>query len=100
MSKLPDLSLWETERGNILLVCDEEFYLNAWIRLDTNGNWLQIAYRHDNYPSLEVATVTITDKKLADHINNHFDSGWTVRKCNIKGVRLDSSMHIIGNNNK
>lgn len=85
------------ERGNILLAHDEEFYLNAWIRLPGKDQWLQIAYRHDNYPALEVSTIAIADETLAAHINKEFGGGlWSVRKLNIEGVKVSLDNHIIG----
>jgi hypothetical protein len=84
-----------SERGNILLAHDEEFYLNAWIRLP-DSQWLQIAYRNDNYPALEVSTITSTDEALAAHINKEFGGGlWSVRKLNIDGVNVKDN-HIVG----
>lgn len=85
-----------SERGNILLAHDEEFYLNAWIRLP-DSQWLQIAYRSDNYPALEISTITSTDEALAAHINKEFGGGlWSVRKLNIEGVKVSLDNHIIG----
>lgn len=85
-----------SERGNILLAHDEEFYLNAWIRLP-DSQWLQIAYRNDNYPALEVSTITSTDEALAAHINKEFGGGlWSVRKLNIDGVNVEDN-HVVGN---
>jgi len=83
------------ERGNILLAHDEEFYLNAWIRLP-ESQWLQISYRNDNYPALEISTITSTDEALAAHINKEFGGGlWSVRKLNIDGVNVEDN-HIVG----
>ena len=90
----PDINA--SERGNILLVHDEEFYLNAWIRLP-DSQWLQIAYRNDKYPALEVSTINITDEALATHINKEFGGGlWRVRNLNIDGVNVEDD-HIVGN---
>lgn len=84
-----------SERGNILLAHDEEFYLNAWIRLP-DSQWLQIAYRSDNYPALEISTITSTDEALAAHINKEFGGGlWSVRKLNIDGVNVEDN-HVVG----
>lgn len=89
-------SINASERGNILLAHDEEFYLNAWIRLP-DSQWLQIAYRSDNYPALEISTITSTDEALAAHINKEFGGGlWSVRKLNIEGVKVSLDNHIIG----
>lgn len=80
------LNLDETEKGNIWLVHSEENYHNAWIRLGGN-RWLEITIRPCNYPGLTVKTVSMTDKELADHINQEFNSGlWIVRKMNLSGV--------------
>lgn len=85
-----------TERGNILLAHDEEFWLNAWLRLPGENQWLQISYRRENYPALHVATVTITDENLAAHIRKEFGGGlWYARKLNIEGVTVEDG-HIVG----
>lgn len=83
-----------TERGNTLLVHEEEHWFNAWLQLDHRRNvWLEIAFRDCNYPSLSVQTVCITDKKLATHINHEFSSGaWRVFTNNIEGVKIDTNM--------
>lgn len=92
----PEFNIDATERGNILLANDEENWLNAWIRLPGENRWLQIAYRQENYPALDVSTVTITDEALAAHINKEFNSGgWTARKLNIEGVKVEDN-HIVG----
>ena len=91
------LDVAECERGNILITHEEEFYLNAWVRLDGKDQWLQVSYRSDNYPALNVSTVTVTEEELAAHIRKEFGGGlWHVRKMNIKGVQIDDHNHVIG----
>lgn len=91
------LNVAECERGNILITHEEEFYLNAWLRLDGKDQWLQVSYRSDNYPALNVSTVTVTEEELAAHIRKEFGGGlWYVRKMNIKGVQIDDHNHVIG----
>ena len=57
-----------TERGNILLVHNEEKWINSWIRLPEPHRWLQISFRDCNYPALNVSTIEVTDEALAAHI--------------------------------
>ena len=84
-----DETFCQTEKGNILLVHEEEFYFNAWIQLEKDI-WLEIAYRHHNYPALTVQTTKTTDKALAEHINKEFSNGlWVVRKANIEWIDLN-----------
>jgi hypothetical protein len=92
----PKFNIDENERGNILLAHDEEFWLNAWIRLPGKDEWLQISYRRENYPALEVSTITVTDEALATHIRKAFGGGlWHARKLNIDGVEVEGN-HVVG----
>lgn len=76
------------EKGNVLLAHGEEFYLNAWIRLSGNVR-LEISYRHDNYPSLIVQTVCITDEELWKHLVKSFGTSWFVQKLNLGNRTLE-----------
>lgn len=91
-----------TERGNILLVHNEEFYLNSWTRLGDGPNrWLQVSYRADNYPAFTVNTITTSDEELAAHIRKEFGGGlWTARKLNIEGVKVAPDQCILGNDDE
>jgi hypothetical protein len=85
-----------SERGNIYLVHIEENWHNAWINL-FGFLWLEISIRPCNYPALNVACVSISDEKLAEHINKEFGGGlWKAMKMNIQGVKLDEDSTIIG----
>ncbi len=46
----------------------EEFHLNAWIQLSEPELWLEITVRPENYPSLTVSVIKITDEALAKHV--------------------------------
>lgn len=87
------VTLHETERGNIWLADDDGNH-NAWIKLPGENQWLEISIRPDNYPGLNVNTVTVSKSDLATHINSNFE-GWTVRKLNLKGVALDDQWCIV-----
>jgi hypothetical protein len=75
-----------TERSGILL--GQEDNMNAWLRMDGENQWLQISYRPENYPALNVNQISLTDAELVEHINKNFDTSWSIRKCNIEGVDL------------
>lgn len=86
----------ETERCNVLLTGTEEFRLNAWIRLRDDVR-LEITYRPENYPSLELRVVTVSDKKLAEHIQKTC-VGMLVRKLNpdiYPNIRRDEDGRIV-----
>lgn len=90
----------ETERGNILLTHDEEFYLNSYTRLGDN-RWLEVSFRSDNYPAYNVQTINVTDAELSAHITREFGGGlWYARKMNLDGVKIDESNHVIGYEDK
>jgi len=81
------LSEPRSERGGILLVHNEEHWLNAWLRLSPS-EWLEISFRDCNYPALHVAiTQVANDADLAMHIRRNFaDDLWHVNKCCLDGV--------------
>lgn len=80
------------ERGNVLLTGDEG-ELHAYLRLPFKGYWLEISYRPQNYPSLNVASLKISDAKLAAHINQKLVGMW-VRKGNLEGLNVDKEGQI------
>ena len=89
-----DIGFVASERGNILLVHNEEKWINAWVHLSA-GKWLEIAFRDCNYPALHVAAIEVSDSDLANHIRKEFADGlWSVNKCCIDGV-VDSSNEVI-----
>lgn len=72
---------YECERGNVLLTDDSDF--NAWID-PGDDRWLEVAFRHDNYPALTVQMVSVTIEQLAQHINENFCNGmWYAKKLNL-----------------
>jgi len=86
----------ETERGNILLVHDEEKWINSWTRLP-NGRWIQVSFRDCNYPAYNISTIKATEEELAAHIRKDFGGGcWTANKMNIDGVPTSKDNHVIG----
>ncbi len=88
-------NLLESEKGNILLLHTEECYLNAWIQLETSDRWLEISFRSGNYPSLHVATITVSGTELSRHIRKDFDPDeWVVKSMCLDGV-ADTSGRII-----
>ena len=76
-----------TERGNVLLVWEESGDFNYWGFLP-GGHVLEVAYRQENYPALDVQVCSITTEKLAAHINRKC-VGMQIRKCNLDGVHSD-----------
>jgi hypothetical protein len=80
-----------TERGNVLLT--NELNLHAYLKLEGENEWLEISFRDENYPALNVSTVTATDEELAGHINNEF-GGWQVRKCQVGGVQITEEGYV------
>ena len=84
-----DLANGLTERGGTLLSGEVGF--NAWLPLgDFPGctEWLEITWRPENYPSLNVQTVKTTEAKLARHINAKM-GGFTVLKRNLCGLDIE-----------
>lgn len=92
------LSLWVpttyTERGNILLMNEMDGGINAWLRVD-NYHWIEMSWRAENYPSLNISLININERELARHINTTFhDDDWFVRKMNLEGVVVNEDNHI------
>lgn len=82
-----------TERGGILLVNDGGDF-QAWLTVPGTCEWREISWRPDNYPALHTAEVTATEEELAAYIQKNF-VGWTVRKMNLPGVKLDVSGDVL-----
>ena len=85
MIQLPE-NWMETERGNTLLCCESSMV--AWLKIDDYMK-MEIEYEPANYPALHVGIVQLPDEKLAAHINSKL-VGWTVLKCNVDGVKMNS----------
>jgi len=73
-----------SERGNTLLSSGEGNMV-AWLDLPGGEYRLEVTFNPDNYPSLNVQVVELSDADLADHINSEL-GGWLVHKCNVRGV--------------
>jgi len=83
-----------TERGNILLMNEIDGGINAWLRIDAH-HWIEMSWRAENYPSLNIGVVHISERELARHINTTFNDGdWFVRKMNLEGVIVDEENHV------
>jgi len=81
------------ERGNIYFT--NEFNHMAYLRTDTENEWLAISIFPENYPTLRVNTLTISDEGLAKHIQENYQ-GWTIHKLNLDGVCVDDEGYISG----
>ncbi len=82
-----------SERGGTLIVNEDGPDFTAWLSLHGNVR-LEIDYRADNYPCLNVRQVEITDAKLSRHINKNI-KGWIVRKSNCAGVKIDKNSYVL-----
>ena len=86
------LLLGLTEKGNTLLVTEDGDSFVAWLDIGSPGrafHRLEVSWNPDDYPSLSVSVVEMTDKKLAKHINENCE-GWIIRKCNVEGVKREA----------
>lgn len=75
----------EDEKGNVLLVCSYDESWNAWLRLgglDSEVR-LEISWRLDNYPSLNLCLVQCSDEKLYQHLVAKFSGDWIVRELDL-----------------
>ena len=81
------------ERGNVLLETSDGSDFQAYLRGDEENEWLEISYREENYPSLNVALRSMTDEELAEHITLTF-VGWYARKMNLAGVECDEEGYV------
>ncbi len=76
----------EDERGNTLLVSSYDDKWNAWIRLSGTGDIrLEISWRPDNYPALNLCLVKCNDEGLYQHLVQQFDQQWQILKLNLNG---------------
>lgn len=79
------------ERGNVYLV-DNDIYGNrkelAWLRTDTENEWLEVSVCPSNYPALNCRIIELSDTELANHINENCQ-GYLILKRNLKGVNVD-----------
>ncbi len=75
----------EDEKGNVLLVSSHEDSWNAWLRLGglDSDLRLEISWRPDNYPSLNLCLIQCSDEKLYQHLVDKFNHDWIVRKLNL-----------------
>lgn len=72
----------DCERGGILLVNSESERFNAWLH-QCDDIWLEITWVPDNYPSLNVTLVKISDEDLWRHLVKTFDTTTMIRKLNL-----------------
>ena len=77
------------ERGNVFLQVQEGADFQAYLRGEEENEWLEVSYREENYPALNVAVLSITDEDLAEHISLHF-VGWYARKANLDGLNVEN----------
>ena len=79
------------ERGNVYLV-DNDMYGGrkelAWLRTDTENEWLEVSVCPSNYPALNCQVISLSDTELANHINENCQ-GYLILKMNIEGVETD-----------
>jgi hypothetical protein len=96
MMELPELlAIGMTERSGTLLLCEGEF--NAWLPIgDFPGctEWLEISWRPENWPSLNVQTVKTTEAELAKHINANMGGFLIISKnlCGLNTVEDDPDL--------
>lgn len=87
-------TIWgASERGNTLLSTGEGNII-AWLDLPCDYR-LEVSYCPDNYPSLNVRVVDLSEADLAAHINANL-GGWLVHKCNVNGVNVVSGRVVGG----
>jgi hypothetical protein len=95
-----------TERGgNLFDNAGEGNDMIAWLPSGEDGDgvgighaclrWIEVSYNTENYPSLQVRTVDMTEAELAAVINERLEGYWC-RKCNIKGVALTGDKRVKG----
>ena len=79
-----------SEKGNTWL-CDDDGNHVAWIRV--GDHFIEVSVTPDNSPGLWVRVWGDTGEKaergIVKHINKSL-KGWTVRRCNLEGVGIDS----------
>lgn len=96
---MPELDVgWsDCEKGNTWLTNGEGDHY-ALIDI-TSTQRLEIVILLDNYPGLNVAIIDKTDAEMAAHIQDRYE-GWTARKCNVEGVKIDGNIIGTTDNNK
>ena len=77
------------DRGNVLLSGVDGDVFNAYLRLP-GGGFLEITYRPENYPKVNVAALDITEEYLARHINKRC-RGMFADKANVEGLDLNEA---------
>ena len=87
----PDLHL--NERDGTLLD-DGNGSMVAWLRLDDQGNRLEVTWTPANYPALTVNHCTLSDQEIADHINENL-VGWHVRRNNLDIAIKMGGEHVV-----
>lgn len=78
------------EKGNTWL-CDDDGNHVAWLRL--GDRMLELTVTPGNSPGLFARVLDREEsspESIAKHINDNL-SGWTVRRCNIEGVRVEQN---------
>lgn len=78
-----------SEKGNTWL-CDDDGNHMAWLRM--GDRIVEISVTPGNSPGLWVRVLPPEEgdhKKIARHINGNL-KGWSVRRCHIEGVEVDS----------
>ena len=90
---LANLDYAQCERGqNLFTETDGNGDFTAWFAI--GDLWLEIDWRQNNYPALNVRIKPISELDLATHINENL-RGWFASKCNIQGVNLNSAGFVI-----
>ena len=90
--ELPD-DWMASERGNTWLSDDDGNHV-AWLK--SGSRFIEVSVTPGNTPGLWVRLLgeeESSERKIANHINKHL-KGWTVRRCNIEGVKLDSDQMV------
>ena len=84
IASVMDSNFYACERGNTLLVSEPGNFV-AWLELD-DGYYLEISWVSENYPSLHVSPIHLTEEEIVSHINKQCGD-YYIRKCHFKGVR-------------
>lgn len=86
--ELPD-DWMANEKGNTWL-CDDDGNHVAWLK--AGDRMLEVTVTPGNSPGLFVRLLGSDEgpDTIARHINDNL-SGWTVRRCNIEGVRVEQN---------
>lgn len=78
-----------SEKGNTWL-CQGDNHI-AWLRC--GSRFIEVSVTPGNSPGLWVRLLSEEEgeRKIVNHINKNL-SGWTVRRCNLEGVKTEGSM--------